>query len=205
MGLIARNDGDNFERIPPGNYVARCYRIVDTGTQKIEFQGQESFKQKILVGWEVLDNETLMQDGRPFSVHKSYTNSLHEKASLRHDLTNWRGKEFTEEELSGFSLANILSAYCLVNIVHNQSNGNTYANVSSISPLPNGMQKPNAVNPDVLFDLSNPDWDIFESFSDNLKGKISQSPEYKSIKDPSFAATPQSHSSEDDFDDDIPF
>ena len=40
----------------------------------------------------------------PMTINKSYTVSLHDKASLRKDLAAWRGKDFSDEEAKGFDV-----------------------------------------------------------------------------------------------------
>jgi hypothetical protein len=37
----------------------------------------------------------------------------------------WRGREFTPEELKGFHLKNILGAWCMISVVHNENDGKT--------------------------------------------------------------------------------
>src|SRR5208337_1405024 len=71
---------------------------------------------------------------------KRYTLSLHEKAALRKDLESWRGRTFTEEELKGFDVENVLDVPCLLNVIHNGTSGTVYANVSGIMKLPKSMQ-----------------------------------------------------------------
>jgi hypothetical protein len=41
----------------------------------------------------------------PYVVSKTYTLSMHEKATLRRDLESWRGQGFTEKEAEAFILA----------------------------------------------------------------------------------------------------
>src|ERR1700757_2472795 len=100
MGLTATDKGgQDFEMTPEGVYTARCYRIIDLGTQKgaEQFGGKE--QHKVMVSWELVGtDDPKMQEGdnrgKPFSIHKRYTVSLSEKASLRADLEAWRGKKF---------------------------------------------------------------------------------------------------------------
>ena len=54
-------DATDFELTPAGSHVAVCYRIVDLGTQLIEYNGETKKQHKIMVGWE-LSNE-FMQTG----------------------------------------------------------------------------------------------------------------------------------------------
>lgn len=178
--LIAKEpENKEFELTPEGVYIARCYRILDLGTQPMTYQGEEKDpRHKVAIFWELLDDEVKMDDGKPFTVRKEYTLSLDKKASLRADLQAWRGVSFTEEELQGFDLENVLGKYCRMQIVHNESNSKTYANISSIMSMKNSENKPEAVNKDNFFDITQPDMELFESLSDYWKEKIEAAPEW---------------------------
>lgn len=177
MGFTASNNSTSFEMTPAGVHPARCFRMVDIGTQTTEFQGQKKFQHKIIVAWELLGDER-MEDGRPYSIQQRYTLSLHEKSQLRKDLQAWRGKAFTPDEEAQFDVSKVLGAYCMLNIVHTNKDGREYANIGSIMPLPKGMEKPAGVNPVQLFDIDNPDMDLFNSFGDKLKSTIQSAPEW---------------------------
>lgn len=179
MSLTVKdNSGGDFEMAPEGAYIARCYSIIDLGTQVTEWQGDKRQRQKVLISWELLDPAAKMSDGRPFSVSKRYTASLNENAQLRKDLQTWRGKRFTDEELEGFDLGKILGAYCQMQIVHAEGgNGKTYANVDAIMST---KEKPEPINPDVQFDINKPDMEVFEGFGERLKEIIQATPEWVS-------------------------
>ena len=215
MSFIVEDTGGNFERCPPGMHLARCYRIVDLGTQKSEYMGEVKYLHKIMLGWEIHGADEngkalKMMDGRPFAIFKNYTLAWSEKANLRIDLQAWRGKAFTQEEMRKFDLQNILGAWCMLNIIERQGqNGNTYSNVSSVTPVPSVIKQsglPQPINKNEMFNLQKPDMAIFETFSENLKTKITSSPEWEkfqgkiSIPD---ATVPSS--SQLDPDEDIPF
>lgn len=215
MSFIVEDKGGNFERCPSGMHLARCYRIVDLGTQKSEYMGQVKYLHKIMLGWEIHgtdDNGKLlnMMDGRPFAIFKNYTLSWSEKANLRLDLQSWRGKAFTQEEMRKFDLKNILGAWCMLNVIERAGqNGNTYANVDGVTPVPSIIKQsglPQAVNKNELFNLQDPDMALFEAFSDNLKTKITSSPEWEKLQGKTPEA-PKAHqgSPEVGVDDDIPF
>lgn len=219
MSFYVEDKGGNFERCPSGMHLARCYRIVDLGTQKSEYMGQVKYLHKIMLGWEIHgmhDDGTpiKMQDGRPFGIFKNYTLSWSEKANLRLDLQSWRGKPFTQEEMRKFDLKNVLGAWCMLNIIERpgKSDGKMYTNVDGVTPVPamikqNGL--PTAVNKNELFKIDEPDMEMFNGFSDNLKAKISSSPEWQKLqgKAQAPAQAPQSAPAGkfDDMDDDIPF
>ena len=91
-------------------------------------------------------------------------------------------------------------------------NGNTYSNVDKVTPVPSMIKQnglPQAVNKNEIFNLQEPDMAIFETFSDNLKAKITASPEWQKLQKGNDyqrnaiaeANTPQAREE----DDDIPF
>lgn len=182
----ASNDSLEFELVPAGVYVARCYRMVDIGTHNVEFKGVAKPTRQIYLWWELLTNdkgeEVHMADGeRVFSISRQYTWSMHKKANLRSDLNKWRGEPFTDDEASGFDLTKVLGSYCKLQVVHNVSGDRTYANVDGImytDPIDI------SVNPASSFSIVNPNMELFESFSDWLKGKIESAKEWGKTSEP---------------------
>jgi len=219
MSFIVEDKGGSFERCPEGMHMGRCYRIVDLGTQKSEYMGQTKYLHKIMLGWEIHgmreDGTPIkMNDGRPFAIFKNYTLSWSEKANLRLDLQSWRGKAFTQEEMRRFDLSTILGAWCMLNIIERPgSDGKSYTNVAGVSPVPamlkqNGL--PAAINKNEMFNLDKPDMDMFATFTDNLKAKITSSPEWQKLQNKKAdVPVPKSHAAagivEQENDDDIPF
>jgi len=172
-----------FEMPPADSHVATGYRVIDLGTQQIDWQGKIKRQHKILISWEL---DVLMTEGenagKPFTMHKRYTYTFDPKGSLRPDLEAWRGRPFTEEEMNSFKLNKLLGVPCLMGVVHNKKDGKTYANISSIMKLPKGLTAPKLINPTVDFDLSEFDQAVYDSFSDGLKETIAHSPEYQALK-----------------------
>ncbi len=185
---VSQSDKQDFEMLPEGDYIARCFKIIDLGTQTTEWKGTAKLQRKVLISWEILDDEIRMEDGRPFAVSKKYTATLDERGHLRKDLEAWRGKKFDLNELTNFYLPDVLGAYCRVQIVHNDAtDGNTYANINAIMAT---KEKPAAVNPDVDFDVDVPNMEIFETFSDKLKEQIKDSLEWKAREEKANEVTP---------------
>jgi hypothetical protein len=189
MGLVASDSGGgNFKRVPAGVHIGRCYSLIDMGTQLSSGQYGEKLQHKIRVAWELFGEDengeplTVEFEGKtmPMTISKSYTLSLSEKASLRKDLQSWRGKEFTDEETKGFDITKLLGAYCMVNVTTSETNGKTYSNVANLTPLPTALKnsKPASVHANVMFDLDQPNWELFDSFHDKLKETIKRSPEF---------------------------
>jgi hypothetical protein len=177
-----------FKPVPVGSHLGRCYRIIDLGTQKGEFNGQITIGRKLMIGWELFGKDKtgtplLTDKGDPMAVFKNYTLSWHEKSNLRVDLQAWRGEGFTEQEMKKFNLESILGDYCMLNIIHRTgTTGKTYSNVESVSPVPNlilemGLPKP--VNKTQIFKISDPDMELFETLGKGTREKIEGSPEWK--------------------------
>lgn len=231
MSFVVENGGGNFERCPSGMHLARCYRIIDLGTQKSEYMGQTKYLHKIMLGWEIHGTDNAgqplkMKDGRPFAIFKNYTLSWSEKANLRLDLQSWRGRPFTQNEMQRFDLKDVLGAFCMLNIIERpgKSDGKLYTNVDGVTPVPHAMKYrtvivdgkeerinilPAPINKDELFNLNQPDMSMFETFSDNLKAKIKSSPEWQKLENKAKASSatpmPAEAPAVTDEDDDIPF
>jgi hypothetical protein len=180
MSLTLKQTTEDFPILPEGQYIARCFKVIDLGTQTIEWNGEEKLQPKVMVSWEVLEdtsgNKPMMNDGRPFAISKTYTASLSERANLYQDLVAWRGRAFTNEELLGFDISKLLGAYCQIQVIHSKGKDRTYANINTIMAT---KDKPKGVNPIIMFDINNPDMDVFNSFSDYLKDKIRSSQEWQ--------------------------
>jgi hypothetical protein len=205
--VIVSSSGGDFKPIPEGTYVAVCVRVIDLGTQISTFKGADKLQRKVLVAWEVPD-EIVEYEGekRPALIMQRYTASLADKANLRKHLEAWRGRRFTEEELRGFDLKNVLGKPCQMQILHSEDGA--YANVAAIMALPKGMASPVPFHPIVHFSLDRDEFSegVYDGLSDKLKAQIAQSPEYKEAV--GIAPRRDDRPSENfhaDLDDEIPF
>lgn len=142
--MISINSG-KYDPCPEGEFNAVCVDVVDLGDVTSVYKGKEKTQRKILITWQV---DKLDEKGLPFLVFKRYTASLNEKSALFADLKRWfRGSEF------GKMLAAVkkdvevlLGKGCRLDIIHNEKDGNTYANIDGIKPVPTGQTAP-AVHP----------------------------------------------------------
>jgi len=198
--------GGNFKLIPAGSFVARCYEFIDLGTQTSKGgQYAGTVAHKIKIGFELFGDDeegnplTIDVNGKamPLTITKEYTYSMHEKANLRKDLGAWRGKLFGDEEAATFQILKLIGAYGMLNITHKPSGDKTYANISGISPLPSALKlnKPAAVHANRIFDLDEPDMEVFESLPEYMQVKIKESPEWQ--------AKHGGGKSDDDFDNEV--
>ena len=209
MAKIIVKDSKNateFKQISPGAHFAICNAVIELGLQP-GFDGGRS-QQKIYVRWEVSDERVeFNRDGvtieGPMSIGKMYTMSLNEKASLRADLENWRGKAFTEQELGGFDVANLIGKSCQLMMVHAEAKGKTYANVKGVMGVSKDQRErartANLENKPLLFSIADWDQSTYEAIPQWLREKILNRLDDKAMTAiVATVATP-------DFDDSIPF
>lgn len=83
----------------------------------------------------VFETTELREDGRPYLVwSRSFTPSLHEKSAFRAFLKQWFGRDLSAQELDGFETDDLLGRTAKLSIIHNEHNGNVYANIGLIRP-----------------------------------------------------------------------
>lgn len=210
--ILSDNDNTSFEQPAVGSHAARCISIIDLGTQRTTYEGEAQIKRQVIIRWE-LSNELMNEGefkGKPFTVSKFYTASLHEKAGLRKDLASWRSRDFTADELKAFDLKSILGKPCMLAVGLSEKGK---AKVTSVMGLPKGMTIANQVNAPFNFSLDADHFKEvdFERLSKGFKKMVSASPEYQAIqrkKSQPYNEPPREAVTAggfDDMDDDIPF
>ena len=136
MAIIVKAGGD-FTPAPEGVWPAVCVDVVDKGIVKSALYKP---RHMIQIRW-VLNAEPPLNSNEPHMAVRSFGATLNEKSLLRPFLESWRGKKFTEEELAGFDIENLIGANGQVQIIHNRANGKTYGNVQGVIPYPRGLAK----------------------------------------------------------------
>lgn len=202
-----QTNSQSFAPAPSGWQIARCYAVIDLGTHFDAKWDKETHL--VRLGFEL--PKALREDGKPFSIWQRYTLSHHEKSRMRKDLEAWYGKKFDTGALNkagGFDLAKLVGRTAFVNITHSENEGNTYANIAAIGPLPADMECPEPLNTPVVFSLQAFDQAVFDSLTDKTREQIMESGEYKVMTGQIKAPAGRSDSRTgglDTMDDDIPF
>lgn len=190
MAIYAEKKESDFQKVEPGTYVARCYSMIEIGTVETEFNGEKKTAKQVNITWELPEELAVFKEENgpePYVVSKTYTLSMHEKATLRKDLESWRGKSYTNDEVKRFDITKLLGQPCLLNIVHETSKtdpSKVYVKVSSVSKLMKGQEVGEQINPTRLLSFDKFDWNVFDNLSDWLKDKIKSSAEYKLLVEP---------------------
>jgi len=193
MGLNAKkvgggNGGGN--RVPqaniePGTYPARLVQIIDLGLQaQRPYQGKDKPPaQEIMLTYELVDTFMLDEDGNeledkprwisetlPFYV--LYADKA--KSTQRYNAIDPTG------EYDG-DFAKAIGTPINVTIVNNAVGDKVYDNIATISAMrPRDADKcPELVNPSKLFDLDNPDMEVFNALPEWLRDKIKSNLNFK--------------------------
>ena len=238
LTISGESGGGDFPKLEPGIYHGTCYSIIDLGESDQEYKGVVSKKKRVHLGFEITEaidpstNTVMMEDGRPFGAFKTYTASLFEAATLRKDLESWRGKSFTEEELAGFDMDNLIGCTAKIEIgLTKKSDFGEGGNpkIMALREPKDGIKKVETHNDIVLFDIdvycaeftgnsseeTKAMCDVFESLNDWHKRDIEASYQWMAAKQ-KFEDTPveklmeemppEETNNKDDFkDDNIPF
>lgn len=217
MSLIAKSVSSSeseFVPVPVGMHLARCYKIVDLGTQPKSTKDGLKYQRTIMINFEVhgegVDGKPLITSrGEPMSISQDYNLSLNEKSTLSKHLEGWRGATFNKNEREGgFDIKKILGVWAMINVTASVSEktGKTYHNISGLMPVPKMFKDaglPEGFNKLGFFSMEDEkmDMDVFNTVTQYVQGKIKQSPEWNAMH----GAQPAGAPAEDYDNDDIPF
>ena len=182
MAVIS--DQSNFEKMPTGNFVARCIGVFHIGTHSpINFRTQPpENKRQIVLMWETPTE--LRKDGKPFTPVKWYTESLSEKSNLSGDLENWFAKKFSaEQRRTGFDTAKLLGHACVLCMVESDKNADRI-NVGSVTGVMKGLEVPQPVNETLYYCVDEHTDEAFAALPEWLQKKVADSAEYKAMFKP---------------------
>lgn len=131
----------NFKPAPKGLHMAVCCDFVDCGIIDKTFKNKT--KKVHCVQYRFQSSKINPDNGKPWLILTSrMTLSSDQRASLRKMLESWRGEAFTKDGLDSFELDSMIGEMAQIQIVHNEAdNGNTYANIGGILPVPEGAKQ----------------------------------------------------------------
>jgi len=185
----------DFVLHPPGAIAAVCVHIIDTGT--VFNERRQKHEHKIRLDFE---SSKLMEDGNPFLISNFANFSMFQNSHLRGFIEAWLGKGFADQDQAdNFDFNSLLGKPAFLNITH--SPDGKYANIGTVMPLPEGMTAPTPRGKTLLFDLDNPNREVFDQLSKKTQERIMQSEEWKALRQ---SKKPEPEP-EPEFDDDIPW
>lgn len=163
--------------VEAGSYNARCIQVLEIGTHTNTYGNAQ---QQVQLVFELPD--VLTEEGMPRTRFITYTASLGKKANLRKHLANWRGRDFTDEELKGFTLNKLLGQPAMVTI-------NDKGYISSVTAIPKGTKVAEPVHPLLYLEIfpqedgSAPAFDqsVFDELNEKLQQRIAESSEFQEL------------------------
>jgi len=191
-----KTSGD-FEKHPAGSVAVVCTRIINLGTHWNP--KKEKDENKIVLYFE---SPILMEKGdfkgKPMLLLSNFNFSMYKNSMLCQFIEQWIGKSLTQKEADEFDLDQQLGQSGFVNVVHNED----FVNISTIMPLPQGMDAPKPVGDLITYDPISNNEAMFNKLSDKLKEKVKNSKEYG--QPPVVESEDPAAGVDDPFKDDIP-
>jgi hypothetical protein len=111
MSLLITTENMESDDIPTGDVPARCYQVYDLGLQASP--DNQTGRREVVVLFEL---DALRRDGKPFTISKRFTASMHPKASLRKFIEAWRGRPYLDEEVQRYELEQLVGKYAVLTI-----------------------------------------------------------------------------------------
>jgi hypothetical protein len=133
---------------------------------------------KIRLSFELCNERKEFKEGegeKPFSISREFTYSFGSKAALRTFVEGLTGTKILDDEWP--DIEGMLGEACLLNVVHTEKDGNTYANIQGASPLPKGMNAPELFNEPRLVDINSSPWEVIDSLPEFITKKMYASEE----------------------------
>jgi hypothetical protein len=238
MGLKAKNTGGGEGGMPQqasieaGNYIGRVVQILDLGLQaQRPFKGEEKKPAHMLqVTYELGTEFCKDENGEDIEDKPRWVSEDFPLFSLKSDRarSTKRYLALDPNKVHDGDWAQLIGAPCTVTVVNNEGKGKhagkIFDNVGNVTPPMKGFPVPELVNDPKLFDLDEPDMDVFGSLPEWIQDKITGNLEFNGSKldallrggsaEEEVASEPKEVSSQEtapaeggdeDFDDDIPF
>lgn len=187
---VASNGGNKkqYEAVEPGVYPARVVQIIDFGVQpQRPYQGKEKAPaQEIGLTYELVDEFLKDEDGNDMEDKPRWQSEIIPLYSLDQDRakSTQRYLALDPDRVHGGDFSQLVGSPCNVTLIHNQSGDKVYVNVAAIAGMrPRDAQKcPELVNDPKVFDLDDPDVEVFRSFPEWIQEKIMGNLNYSGSK-----------------------
>lgn len=180
------NSTNDRPKIPVGMQQAICISVIDYGTQRTEWKGQEKWQRKIAVGFEFPKHQHVFDEEKgeqPLVESKEFTWTFYKDSKFKKFINGWRGKALTQQEELNFDVLKMLGAPAWITIIANESksNGKTYHNIDSATLMDKETRStlPAPHNPLKFYHISQGfECDEFQALYEWQKKKIQESQEY---------------------------
>lgn len=131
--MIIKTDNMESVEYPEGETLARCYKVFDLGMQP----GVESPQHEVAFVFEL---DVVHPDGKPLTITKRFTASMHPKSNLRRFIEAWRGSPFNNEEVKEYNTDVLEGAYAYLTIYKkvSEKTNKAWSDIFQIRKKPQG-------------------------------------------------------------------
>jgi hypothetical protein len=161
----------SFEPAPEGLATGILTAFIDRGEQA----GKFGPRRQVVLHWLLPDVET--ESGTPAVVYQTVWNLSMKSKVFRETVAGLMGSE----DLHGRSLAELVGRSARLSITHNEHDGQVFANIASVKPLPKGAQRrPPADQVLTYFSLDADEYDetVLNTLPEREQERIRNSPTY---------------------------
>lgn len=166
--------------IEPGMYPGRIVQVIDLGLQaQRPYQGQEKPPaNEIMLTYELVDTFCVDKDGNEDEEKPRWISENIPLYNIKQDKakSTQRYLAVDPENINDGDFSKIVDVPINVAVVHNKKGDKTYVNVGGISSMRgrDAAKCAELKNPAKVFDLDEPDMEIFNSLPDWIKEKVKQ-------------------------------
>ena len=185
-----KTEGVKRELVPTGNHMARLYEIIYIGTIDTGYKnddGSDKFQYKVRLTWELPTELRTFGTGEdekemPMVTSKECTFSLFrgktQTAILRTIAHALIGEAITDEEAGTFDIKDLLGKACMMEIEHDEYQGNKYAKAVGFGSVPKGVEVPAQVNESREKSVSELTKEEIDELPEFIRNKMTGSREY---------------------------
>lgn len=171
-----------------GVYPGRLVQVIDLGLQaQRPYMGKDKPPApEIMLTYEMADAFMLDENGDEIEDKPRWISETMALRSLTADLAKstkrYQALDPTNEFEGDFGA--VIDTPVNITIVHNKSGEKTYMNVGGIAPMrpKDALRCPPLINPTKVFDLDDPDLEVFKSLPEWIRTKILENLEFKGSK-----------------------
>ena len=183
--------GSNSKRpevLEVGNYPARVSQVLDMGLQpQRPYQGQEKPPAyELMITYELGTEFLKDDDGNDDETKPRWVSETFPMFSLKSEKAKSTKRYLSLDPQVKFKgdFSQLVGAPCLVAIVNNENKttGVVYNNVGGVTLPIKGMAVPELVNPSRVFDMDDPDMEVFNALPEWIQGRMKENLEFAGSK-----------------------
>lgn len=123
-----------LEPCPEGRHPVICVDVFRIDPEEATYDGMTKLYEKVMFVFQVFpESGERDSEGRPFQVERKFTFSMAPQANLRSALGQWRGKDYTDNDVkpgASFSVGKCKGVAGWGTIVHNTR----FVNIEAVEP-----------------------------------------------------------------------